>query len=75
MPGILDIKWCTITAVGRPTFGLVNSVGQLQLYCIEEDSNSVLWVAETQLCDGCLGLSLDWDNVLETKYVKLCLHM
>ena len=71
MPGILDIKWCSTLINGQPTFGLVNSVGQLQLYCIDRQKRDLSHVSQTQLCDGCLGLSLDWNNVLDSRSVKI----
>ena len=67
MPGILDIKWCHTAVNGLPCFGLVNSDGQLQLYSVDERGGEATLVSETQLCDKCLGLSLDWNNVLDPK--------
>ena len=68
MPGILDIKWCNRAINGLPHIGLVNSVGQLQLYSVDNsDDRQATCITEAQLCDDCLGLSLDWNNVLDSR--------
>ena len=69
MPGILDIKWCTHLINDRLAFGLVNSVGELQLYQLDtcRDNHLVLEVSQLLVCPSGLGLSLEWDNNVEQK--------
>ncbi|KAK3579536.1 hypothetical protein CHS0354_028368 [Potamilus streckersoni] len=78
MPGVLDIKWSHQLINGRPTFGLVNSVGQLRVYqfmenqsCSKSDGSSMpqalpplSLLCECQFGADCLGLSLEWSNQL-----------
>ncbi|XP_053388811.1 diphthine methyltransferase-like [Mercenaria mercenaria] len=82
MPGILDIKWSYQVLLGRPCFAVVNSVGQLKVFVVKEDS-TVVMVTEEQLDTECLGLSLEWDNMLSSRDAprivssdsKGCLHV
>ena len=69
MPGILDIKWCTHLINDRLTFSLVNSVGEVQLYQIAmcRDHHLVEHVSQIRVCPSGLGLSLEWDNVLQQR--------
>lgn len=68
MPGILDIKWSCQLMEGRPCFAIVNSVGQLRIFIVKENMNIVM-VTEEQLDIDCLGLSLDWNNMLTPREV------
>lgn len=61
MPGILDIKWCPSLIDNQSLFGLVNSIGQLQIYQLNDDHKSD-FVTSTELGTEVLGLSLDWSN-------------
>ncbi|XP_063444635.1 diphthine methyltransferase-like [Mytilus trossulus] len=61
MPGILDIKWCPSLIDNQSLFGLVNSIGELQIYQLNDDGKSV-FVTSTELGTEVLGLSLDWAN-------------
>ncbi|KAL4240914.1 Diphthine methyltransferase [Mactra antiquata] len=68
MPGILDIKWSYQTINGRPYFGVVNSVGQIKVFVVKNE-DMVVMVTEEQLDvvnDDGLGLSLEWNNMLNT---------
>lgn len=66
MPGILDIKWSHTAINGKPHFALVNSIGQLHVYSMD-DAHQISEVATTLLTEECLGLSLEWDNMLSEK--------
>ena len=76
MPGILDIKWCTHLINDRLAFGLVNSVGELQLYQLATcTDHHVLQFSQLRFCASGLGLSLEWDNLVQQKYVKQFNHL
>ncbi|KAL3876176.1 hypothetical protein ACJMK2_034047 [Sinanodonta woodiana] len=80
MPGVLDIKWSYQLINGQPTFGLVNSLGQLRVYQFIGNENSskcnesgkqqdvppLSLLCECQIGTACLGLSLEWSNQLRT---------
>lgn len=61
MPGILDIKWCPSLINNQSLSGLVNSIGQLQIYQLNDNGKSD-FVTSTDLGEQVLGLSLDWAN-------------
>ena len=70
IPGILDIKWCTHLLNDRLTFGLVNSAGCLQLYQLDtcrDHHHLFIQSAQLRFCLAGLGLSLDWDNIVQPK--------
>ena len=62
MPGILDIKWSYLPLNESPTFALVNSVGQIHVYKVNDD-NTVAMVTKEELTPSSLGLSLEWNNM------------
>ncbi len=63
MQGILDIKWC-VQRCPEPTLGLVNAAGQLQLWQMPDSElvSPPQKMAQVDLGESCLGLSLDWDD-------------
>ncbi|XP_052266714.1 diphthine methyltransferase-like isoform X2 [Dreissena polymorpha] len=62
MPGVLDIKWSCEPVQGHPTFALVNSIGELQLYKL--GSNKAVSIeTKAELSPHSLGLSLEWNNL------------
>lgn len=67
VPGILDIKWSYVPIADQPAFALVNSIGQLRLYKVNEDS-TVAMVTEEELGPQSLGLSLEWNNMTGCGY-------
>lgn len=60
-PAILDMKWSHALLNDRPTLGVVDSIGSLELYALEDGDlvsrDRVQVTAENVLC-----LSLDWSN-------------
>ncbi|KAK3091025.1 hypothetical protein FSP39_016585 [Pinctada imbricata] len=64
MPGILDIKWCTVPIDEQSVFGLVTSVGELQVYKLKSTAveDGIEQLSVSSLGDDILGLSLDWSN-------------
>ena len=67
MPGILDIKWSYQLLQNQPCFAVVNSVGYLKVFVVNADNDFVM-VTEEALDDDCLGLSLEWNNMLGPRY-------
>ena len=67
MPGILDIKWCPSLLESQSLFGLVNSIGQLQVHRLTENFKTEL-VNDVDLGVQVLGLSLDWSNRVNKRY-------
>ncbi|XP_054996889.1 diphthine methyltransferase [Sorex araneus] len=62
---VLDMKWCHRPVAGRPTLGLVDANGAVQLFCVLEFENSYVlqpvshWAAEEEQT---LATSLDWST-------------
>ena len=67
--GVLDIKWCNRVINGQPWFGLTNSVGKIKLYCLSTENREIKQVAEMPLGNNCLGHALDWNNLIDSRYV------
>ena len=66
MPGILDIKWSSARLQEKAVFGLVNSVGELRLFDLED--YKVAEISKISLGEDVLGLSLDWSNKVSNRY-------
>jgi len=67
MTGILDIKWCPSLIETQSLFGLVNSIGELQIHSLNE-GQQIDYVTSIVLGQQVLGLSLDWSNRVHTRY-------
>ncbi|XP_055988863.1 diphthine methyltransferase [Sorex fumeus] len=62
---VLDMKWCHRPLAGRPTLGLADASGSVQLLCVMEFESSYTlqpvshWAEEEQMT---LATSLDWSS-------------
>ncbi|XP_008545062.1 diphthine methyltransferase [Microplitis demolitor] len=64
VPAVLDMKWAHVRCQDKILLGVVNSLGFLQVFKLDEDEGKIELLVETSVSseDPVLALSLDWST-------------